>query len=153
MRWPVLAAGWLLLLASAACAAVLGLDEERMDAVAALCGCDDVKNLYTGGCKELLSQRLEGATAETRGRWLAFYIEHCAAAEEGTCARPLECYQQPPTCSTGDCVAADECCMGFKCIEGLCRECIPVGEPCNSADECCGPEDGVACVLSACVAP
>ena len=95
-----------------ACTKVLGLDEELTDAVLELCKCneDDPVPQFNGNCESELSGRLSAATAQTRERWLAYYVDTCA---DTGCAGAFSCYQQDPTCSYTTCVEDRECC-GFE---------------------------------------
>lgn len=139
------------------CASVLGVDATD-DAVAAMCQCNE-RLTFLGSraqCQELIAQRVDGASEETRQAWL----ERFADAECEQCANVLECYYQKPACNVGECSDSVECCgnddgTGY-CLQGLCRrkdpECKHTFEACASADECCGAEGGLAeCSFGVCV--
>jgi hypothetical protein len=134
---------------SGSCAAVLGVDDYR-DAVAEVCKCEQLSFLGSvQDCQATLTRRLDGASEETRAKWLAkFADDDCA-----TCNKSLRCFYTAPTCSVGSCGNSEECCganngTGY-CSNGNCfkepEDCLPTGAPCESADECCGSEQpGIA---------
>jgi hypothetical protein len=90
----------------ASCVAVLGIEEEPVDAVAKLCGC--VAEDYPGGkpsCITTLTGRLNNATETTRAEWLGRYIDQCAK-----CGDAWKCIQASPTCSDNACDSSLQCC-------------------------------------------
>ena len=105
-----------------ACAKVLGLDEELVDAALELCKCNegDLVPQFNGNCEQELTDRLSSATEQTRERWLTFYVDECA---ESGCASAFTCYQQDPTCSYTTCGEDRECCgfyAGNRCGNSGC---------------------------------
>jgi hypothetical protein len=96
----VLALVWL-----ASCVDALGLGDYQ-DAIAELCKCDVEVPQYADKCVEVLGGRLDSVSEPLRGKWLAYYAEHCA----GSCEHAFACYQQPGTCSTVSCQEDRECC-------------------------------------------
>jgi hypothetical protein len=137
------------LLLAASCAAVIGVDEYS-DAVADMCKCNEQLSFLGSvqDCQTTISRRLDGASEETRAKWLQEFAEEDCS----TCNRALRCFYTAPTCSTGSCGSSEECCgagdgSGY-CLGGTCyrqaKECVPTGEPCDNADQCCGAEAGLA---------
>ena len=133
----------------ASCASVLGVDDYR-DAVSDICKCEELSFLGSvQNCESTLTRRLDGASEETRAKWLARYAdEECA-----TCSKSKKCFYAAPTCSVGSCGDSAECCganngTGY-CANGSCfrepEDCLPTGAVCGSADQCCGSEQpGIA---------
>jgi uncharacterized membrane protein len=137
------------LLLAASCASVIGVDEYS-DAVADMCKCNEQLSFLGSvqDCQTTISRRLDGASEETRAKWLQeFADEDCSA-----CNRALRCFYTPPTCSTGSCGSSEECCgaadgSGY-CLDGTCfkepKNCRATGQGCDNVDQCCGSEAGVA---------
>lgn len=111
-------------LALVSCADVLDLTD-RIDAVEQLCACTDEVPQFDGRCVEVLSDRLSGVSAATRGAWLENYAARCGAPTEGVCPNAYDCYSQPGTCAALACGVDRECCgfaQGATCNpEGLCE--------------------------------
>jgi len=137
------------LVGAASCASVLGVDDYR-DAVADMCKCNEQLSFLGSvqDCQNTMSKRLDGASEETRAKWLVEFAEEDCA----TCNRALRCFYTPPTCSTGSCGSSEECCgagdgTGY-CLAGTCyrqpKDCLHTGEPCDAVDQCCGSEASVA---------
>ena len=128
----------------ASCATVIGVDDYR-DAVADICKCEELSFLGSvQNCESTLTRRLDGASEETRAKWLARFAEDDCA----TCSKSKKCFYSAPTCSVGSCGDSAECCganngTGY-CANGSCfkesQDCLPTGAPCTSVDECCGSE-------------
>jgi hypothetical protein len=139
------------------CASVLGVDE-TFDAVAAMCQCNEQLKFLgkRAACEALISQRVDGASEETRQEWLEYF----AKRECDECANVLDCYYRTPACSTGACTDSEECCgnrdgTGY-CLLGECRRqapgCKTTNQPCQTPDDCCGSEAGLAdCFFGNCV--
>jgi hypothetical protein len=106
---------------AAGCAVILGLDEEPIDVVAAMCDCDQM--YFLDECEDTLRDRLELATEKTRAEWMKSYDEkNCEH-----CENVLQCYRIKPTCSPpGSPCAFDVACCGFTeggppaCVDNLC---------------------------------
>lgn len=135
--------------AQPACVAVLGLDDYGPFAEG-MCKCDEALG-FLDDCEETLTRRLEGASQETRQKWLErFHDKKCVE-----CQHALECYYTSPTCVRDGkpCKEHDECCGfdddgGWCSPEGQCVRpadgCVPIGGPCSEPTQCCGSEGGVA---------
>ena len=93
-----------------ACADVLDLTEDRVDAIERLCACTDEVPQFDGKCVDLLSVRLGEVSGPTREAWLNYFAEH--GGGDGVCPNAYGCYSQPGTCAALGCGEARECC-GF----------------------------------------
>jgi len=92
-----------LALVATGCVGVLGLDEERKDAVGELCVCvaDSMFAGDDGLCQRTVDARLRAAPPSVRQAWLDSFARSCSSCG-ATCDAV---YLTPPTCTDG----ADEC--------------------------------------------
>jgi hypothetical protein len=90
-----------------ACVGVLDLNDFQ-SAVEELCKCDAAVPQFDGNCVDVLTERLDAVTPQSRELWLSFYADTC----EGSCTAAFQCYQQEATCSFQSCSESRECC-GF----------------------------------------
>jgi hypothetical protein len=130
----LLVVAWLVL----GCAGILEL-EERQDAIERLCACDAQLPELQGGCREVLSARLDQVSRPTREAWLTFFAERCSG-DDAVCVNAYDCYAQPGTCSPTSCASSAECCGyadGQRCFEGMCQACRADGAGCSDSDDCC----------------
>lgn len=106
-----------------ACASMLGVDEERTDAVEQLCHClgepDQLPDLYSSmeECRSAVGGRIESAERSVRESWLR-------AGGETAC---VDWFYTPPACARGLCGSDEECCAfpdgrwEVRCEEGICE--------------------------------
>ena len=129
------------------CASVIGVDDTS-DAVAAMCQCNEQLGFLGVSCASRVGSRVDGASEETRSKWLQFFAEH--ACDE--CANVTDCYYQPPACAVNRCESSEECC-GYEDGSGYChfgqcyrkaKGCKQTFEKCGAVSECCGSEADLA---------
>jgi hypothetical protein len=93
-----------------ACALVLGVQNEPTDVVASICACNQIAQYLAVGadCSMTLGERLSLAPADVRANWLETYSN----ADCSLCKNAHICFYTAPAC-------------------------VPKGNPCSGAPECC----------------
>jgi hypothetical protein len=109
-------------LVATGCLAVLGLNDDKKDAVGELCACvaDDLFAGDVALCQRTVDTRLRTAPPTIRQTWLDSFSRSCSRCD-ATCKAV---YLTPPSCTDGadECVvsACSDCCNTTPADTGTC---------------------------------